>query len=136
LLASLQTFSPNAADDAVIRANTRDELARLPLPQLALAMHNPVADADLARVWQCALAGQSAAAGKLPDWSAIPIPGQAEALKALDAVKACVAEADLIVGATSGQSGDPVRKLVLGHLQNAAAGKPTAHNSPGRPLPS
>lgn len=133
LLMSRIPFNTDPVADATIRMRYASELAAMDAPLLALTQKNALEEKNLPLVWACSMAARSNNGdSKLLDLSGVEIPGQAAALQLIADCDAALAEGELIEAAMRGSRMDPVRKLTVARRMDP--NRPTAHNSPGRPV--
>lgn len=101
--------------DAIVRQAEVQRLERLPLPILEREVKNAIATGKLALAWEASQAAQRIHKAAI-DLASVEVPGQAEALAAINFVALnAPARAELIAADCEGRRLDPVAKLNLAH---------------------
>lgn len=100
-----------ASDDAAQHAKWHAELAGAPDPLLRLAFDSARLDGDLAMVWLAF--AEASRRGVVLDLAGVVVPGQTEAMAAINELEYNERSAEMQTLAASGQTIDPIRKMNL-----------------------
>lgn len=126
LILSLQTFSDNPADDAVIRSSIGRELSAMPLSLLRLAIESAAADKNLPMFYQGYLAANARndefrqAGGLDVNLDSVEVPEQLLGLAAISQARANVGLAEFALIDAIGARVSPYNRLNSINARDAA----------------